>query len=62
MLVYTDFSEFSSEEEVDVVVTLPEKVHHLEVCYDGGRLGLMVNGKEVYTNMCASNDFCLALT
>ena len=35
---------------------LPEKVTDFEVCYDGGRLTVYVNGEQVFYNALAGND------
>lgn len=52
-----NYTSFSSEEEETIGFILPEKVKDISIGYDGGRLSIFINGKEVYVNMCAGNDF-----
>jgi len=37
-------------------VKLPEKVESLSFSYDGGRVGISINGKQVFYSMLGGND------
>lgn len=51
-----------STQEVEATVSAPGKrVANVSVSYDGGRLLVYVNGKEVYKNMGCSHDVAVSL-
>lgn len=57
-IIYQDYSYSAIEEDstsLDVV-----GVESFEVCYDGGRIYIMLNGVEVYQSLCAGNDFSVS--
>ena len=37
-------------------VKLPEKIESLSFSYDGGRVGISINGKQVFYSMLGGND------
>lgn len=56
MIDFTDYQWDTSSEDS---YTLPKEVTSIEVSYDGGRLGLYINGEEVFYTSSVGIDFNL---
>lgn len=49
-----------SDDEVHPI-TLPSEITSIGFSYDGGRIGVTINGKDVYYNASGSIDFLLTI-
>lgn len=56
-ITYQDYSYRAEQETTSPNVN---GVDSFEVCYDGGRVSIMINGVEIYQSLSAGNDFSVS--
>lgn len=56
---YQDFVCMDSADQKKIHI--PEKFDSISFHYDGGRCSIYMNDKEVFTDNCVGNDFCVEI-
>jgi len=59
MIEHTDYD---TGKVINVDYKLPDNIQNISFSYDGGRLYISINNKEIYKNFSATRDCCVEIT